>query len=372
MIFCKSCILPNTRPNLTISEDGICNACKLNKTKKKIDWTKRKKELLKIINQIKFDNKNNYDCIIPVSGGKDSTWQVVESLKLGLKPLAVTWKTPARTNIGQENLNNLVNLGVDHIDYQINPKVESKFMLQSLKKYGSTAIPMHMAIFNIPLKLADVMKIPLIIYGENSAQEYGGKQTHSESNFITKDWLRHYGVTNGTTPNDWISTSLSRKDLTAYYGPNWNKLKKHKVKALFLGSFIKWDINNSFKVASNFGFKVRKTGPKVGIYNHTDIDCSFISIHHWLKWYKFGFTRDMDNLSIEIRNKRISRDQAINFIKRKGIKPPNQDIKKFCKYVGITYENFNQICEKFRNKKIWSKVGNKWKIKDFLIDDWKF
>ena len=119
MKFCKSCILPDTRPNLIIDEDGICNACNFHKLKKKINWVERKKRLSKLVKDIKYNNKNGYDCIIPVSGGKDSTWQVVECLKLGLKPLAVTWKTPARTNIGQRNLDNLIQLGVDHIDYQI-------------------------------------------------------------------------------------------------------------------------------------------------------------------------------------------------------------------------------------------------------------
>ena len=139
MIICNSCILPNTRPHLIIDKNGLCNACNQFNLKTNINWNARKKELLKIVNDAK-KNSSGYDCLIPVSGGKDSTWQVVECLKLVHKPLAVTWKTPERTIIGQRNLVNLVNLGVDHIDYQINPKVEAKFMLKTFKN-GTTAIP---------------------------------------------------------------------------------------------------------------------------------------------------------------------------------------------------------------------------------------
>ena len=106
-----------------------------------------------------------YDCLIPVSGGKDSTWQVIKCLEYGLNPLCVTWKTPARTQLGQQNLDNLVGLGVDHIDYQINPKVERKFMLEAFKRFGSTAVPMHMAIFSIPAQIAARFRIPLDCLG---------------------------------------------------------------------------------------------------------------------------------------------------------------------------------------------------------------
>ncbi len=116
------------------------------------------------------------------------------------------------------------------------------------------------------------------------------------------------------------------------------------------------------------GFTARKEGPKVGIYNFTDIDCDFISIHHWLKWFKFGLTREMDNLSIEIRNKRISREKALKILKKKGFNAPKDDIKKFCKFVGISIKEFNDICEKFRNKKIWKKdPKGKWYLKNFII-----
>ena len=116
--YCKNCILPNTRPNLHISLEGICNACLSHSKKQSINWKVRKKKFLNIINKIKL-KKVKYDCLIPVSGGKDSTWQVITALNYNLNPLCVTWKTPARNKIGQKNLDNLISLGVDHIDFTI-------------------------------------------------------------------------------------------------------------------------------------------------------------------------------------------------------------------------------------------------------------
>jgi hypothetical protein len=174
MKWCQSCVLPDSRPNLRLGEDGICNACKTHQTKPQIDWEARELAFQQVVAHAKA-NAQGYDCLIPVSGGKDSTWQVAKSLEYGLTPLAVTWKTPARTAIGQQNLDNLIALGVDHIDYQINPQVEGRFMVKAFERFGSTAIPMHMALFNIPLNLAVRLQIPLVVWGENSAFEYGSQ-----------------------------------------------------------------------------------------------------------------------------------------------------------------------------------------------------
>ena len=125
MKYCKICILPDTRPGLDIDSSGVCSACYNFNSRSQIDWEKRENQFDLVVSLAKKKSKG-YDCLIPVSGGKDSTWQTVKCLEKGLNPLCVTWKTPARTEVGQKNLDNLISLGVDHIDYQINPKVEKK------------------------------------------------------------------------------------------------------------------------------------------------------------------------------------------------------------------------------------------------------
>jgi len=371
--YCQNCILPDTRPNLIIDKDGICNACQSHRTKSDINWEKREKAFQSVVEKAKKCGQG-YDCLIPVSGGKDSTWQVVKCLEYGLNPLAVTWKTPARTKIGQENLDNLIRLGVDHIDYQINPKVEKKFLYQSLIRYGTTSIPMHMAIFNIPLRIAVKFRIPLVIWGENSAFEYGGNEDEQKGFKLDGYWLKKFGVTHGTTAEDWVSSDLSRKELNPYFGPSDEELEKAGVLAIFLGYYFSWDVATSLEIARKSGFKVREEGPKTGYYDYADIDDDFISIHHYIKWYKFGFTRLFDNLSIEIRNGRMTREEAIRVVQERGDEIPFDDIDKFCDFIGITKEHFFEIIERFRNLNIWTKADGrgKWMIKDFIISDWEW
>ena len=368
MRWCKKCVLPDSRPNLVIGRDGICNACKSHAQKAEINWESRRTSLLRVIEAAK-EKSNGYDCLIPVSGGKDSTWQVVKCLELGLKPLTVTWRPPGRTAIGQRNLDNLRAIGVDHIDYAISPKVESAFMLTALKRLGSTGIPMHMALFNIPTTIAQNFGIPLIIWGENSAAEYGSSDQADEGHRLTSSWIKRYGVTQGTSIEDWVKAGLSEKDLIGYRGQYSFHEEKNIPTAIFLGYYLRWDPEETKRVAVENGFKVANKA-RTGYYDFADIDDDFISIHHWLKWYKFGFTRTHDNLSIEIRNNRLTRDEAIAILRDGGDETPYDDISRFCDFCSISVDDFFEICEGFRNTNIWKEEGGVWRIEDFLVSDW--
>jgi len=371
MQYCERCILPNTRPGLELDKDGICSACRNFELRESIDWVERAQAFEQVVLNAK-ERSMGYDCLIPVSGGKDSTWQAIVCLEQGLNPLCVTWKTPGRTEIGQKNLNNLISLGVDHIDYQISPKVEKKFMLKALKKFGSTAIPMHMALFNIPLKIAVSFGIPLVIWGENSAFEYGDSSEERMGFKLDCNWLKKYGVTHGTTADDWIDQDLSSRELTPYFGPSPDNLEKQGVLAVFLGYYFPWDVQTSYHAAKEHGFRVKSGETRTGIYDFADIDDNFISIHHYLKWYKFGFPRTFDNLSLEIRHGRLSRDEAIEKAKRFGEDMPKYDIDLLCEFVGISTKEFFKIIEPFRNLDIWKFESNRWEIPNFLIEDWKW
>lgn len=368
MRYCSHCILPDTRPNLVIGPDGVCNACKSHGTKKQIDWNARKRAFDAVVTNAR-SRSGGYDCLIPVSGGKDSTWQVVKCLEAGLNPLAVTWKTPGRTDIGQRNLDNLVVLGVDHIDYQINPKVERKFMHDALVRFGSTAVPMHMAIFAIPAKIAVKFGIPLVVWGENSAFEYGGRDEERTGFRLDSAWLQRHGVTHGTTAKDWVSERLTERELTPYFGPDEDQLSAAGVLAVFLGYYLEWDPETTRRVAGEHGFVADQQGPRTGLYDYADIDDDFISIHHWLKWYKFGFTRLFDNLSLEIRNGRITRGDAIGIVRARADETPYADIDKLCVFLGISTARFFEIAETFRNHDIWKRDGGAWTMPGFLVPD---
>ncbi len=364
MKYCRHCILPDTRPHLTFDDGGVCIACRNHGTKKVIDWGLRERWLQSVVANAK-NEKRAYDCVIPVSGGKDSTWQVVTCLQYGLHPLTVTWKTPARTSLGWKNLNNLISLGVDHIDYQVNPKVEKVFMRLSFEKHGTPMIPMHLALFNIPLRIAVTREIPLIIWGENSAFEYGGGEEESKGSELTVSWIRKYGATQGTSAEEWVSKVLSKEDLAPYVGPTEEELKAHRTRAIFLGYYLDWDPQKTYKIARANGFQA-DLRPRTGLYSYADIDDEFISIHHFMKWYKFGFTRLYDNLSIEIRNGRISRKAALARVRKMGDPTPHQDIKRFAQFTGLTVKRFFEIAERFRNLDVWERKKGKWRIMEPL------
>jgi N-acetyl sugar amidotransferase len=369
MKYCKTCVIPTTRPNIRFDENGRCN-CARRAEKDAIDWKARERAFLDVVAHAKSRSKG-YDCLVPVSGGKDSTWQVVKCLELGLTPLAVTWRPPGRTELGQRNLENLIRLGVDHIDYSVNPAVEKKFTYAALKRFGATAIPMHMGIFNIPLTIAVKFEIPLVVYGENSAFEYGGTDDERRGFQLDASWLRNFGVTHGTVAKDWIGVEgLTEKELTPYMGPTDQELERAGVRAVFLGYYFAWDPTETAAVAKEHGFVGRDGSARTGYYDFADLDDDFISIHHWLKWYKFGFTRTFDNLSIEIRNGRMTREQAIAILRTRGDETPHDDIAAFCRWLGISTEHFFEIAEKFRNTDVWVQRDGRWMIDGFLIPDW--
>ena len=355
MIFCNKCVLPNTRPEIEIGNDGTCSACKFHNYRYKINWKKREKQFVNLAKKIK-KNTNSYDCLIPVSGGKDSTWQVSTCLKYGLKPLTFTYKPILRTKIGKENLENLLKLGVDHIDFTINRKLEIKLLKESFYKYGAVGIPMHMAMWSLSFNLAKMYKIRYIFWGENPAKEYSGTRQNIKIKTLNENWIKKFGISFGRRPENWISKRITKKEMFSLL-----RDKNYNVKALFLSDYFNWDPIETYKYSKKIGFK-KLHKSLTGIYNYADIDDDLISIHHYLKLYKFGFSRSHDNLSLEIRNKRITREKAIKIISKESEKKPVIQIRKFCKLIGISEKKFFKVCERFRNNKIWKKKNNKWHL----------
>ena len=372
MVYCLRCVLPDTRPGLTIGPLGVCSACVAHEEKKNgtIDWDRRRARLDMMIASSR--GQSGYDCVVPVSGGKDSTWQIVKCLGYGLRILAVTWKTPARTALGQKNLNNLVALGVDHIDYSINPEVERRFMYRTLVVAGDTAIPMHMAIYAVPLRIAAALDIPLVIWGESPHMEYGGSAQDRQSDRLDAEWLTRHGILQGTSVDDWISADLTAKDLVAYRLPSTEDLASREIRSIFIGYYLPWDPAESLRVARANGFVSRAEGPKVGYYDYADIDCDFVSVHHYFKWLKFGFTRLFDNLALEIRNDRMTRAEAVTIIAERGDDAPHEDIARLCRFLRISEVHFWEIAERFRSPDVWVRERGRWMIRGFLVPDWSW
>ena len=367
MRYCERCILPETRPGLVLGPDGVCSACRAHEERLsgRVDWAARREAFAALAEEVR-GRARDWDCVIPVSGGKDSTWQTLTCLEFGLKPLAVTWRTPGRNPLGDRNLRNLIELGVDHVDVSVNPQVERRFLVKAYERKGTTAIPMHLAIFNIPTRLAVQLGIPLVVWGENSAMEYEGSEAGFE---LTSEWVRRHGAVHGTTADDWADDELTARDLAIYRGPSDAEIERAGVRAVFLGMYLQWDPQRTFEVARQHGFEPAPV-PLTGSYAFADVDDDFISLHHWLKWHKFGFTRGWDNLSLEIRNGRLSRDAALELARAAGNPTPRDDIRAFCEYTGMADERFHEVAESFRDPNVWTRTNGTWMIEDFLIPDW--
>ena len=166
--------MPSTKPDLYIDEEGVCSACRNIEERAVVDWEERQGELMKILEQYRSRDGSNYDCIVPVSGGKDSHYQVIKLLEFGLNPLCVTATTDSLSGIGRRNIENLKALGVDYIEVSVNPRVRRRINKLALIQIGDISWPEHVTIFTIPVRIAAQLNVPLIIWGENPQNEYGG------------------------------------------------------------------------------------------------------------------------------------------------------------------------------------------------------
>jgi N-acetyl sugar amidotransferase len=376
MKYCRRCVLPDTRPGISLDQDGLCSACRGHDRKTyEIDWESRCQVLLRLVEEAKAQAKaqsGGYDCVVPLSGGKDSWSQVIRCQEHGLKVLGVTWRTPGRTPIGQRNLDALIeSLGIDHIDYSINPSVERRFMKAAFLHKGATAIPMHMALFAIPIRLAVQLSIPLIVWGENPQLEFGGAEGEQLATDLDLAWVRRLGVTNQTGPDDWIGAEgLTAEDLAAYRLPP-EEAFAGRIRSVFLGAFFAWNSFDNAQLARSRGFADGDEHRRTGTWGFADIDDHFISLHHFLKWHKFGLTRAFDNLSVQIRYGMLGRADAIEQLRRLGPQIPHDDIRRFCAFVGESEEWWWANVERFRNLDVWRRDSDGiWRIPGFLIEDW--
>ena len=207
------------------------------------------------------------------------------------------------------------------------------------------------------------------MYGENSAFEYGSEDESLTGAQLDRRWLDRFGVTDGTTAEDWIDDQLTRADLAPFFVPSDEMLAAKDVRVIFLGYYFAWDPESSFRIASRHGFQARPGGARVGHRDYVNIDDDLIGVHHHPKWHKYGITRTWDTLSMDIRNGRIKREEAIAALQGRGDETPWEDIQLFCDYTGFSRREYFATLEKFRNPEIWSRRDGKWVIEDFLIPD---
>jgi N-acetyl sugar amidotransferase len=352
--FCKICLFPETKPDLFFNEEGICSACQAAHEKKAvIDWEAKEKEFIRIIGEYKKkDNETGYDCLIPVSGGKDSTYQCYVAKKYGLNPLAVCFETTYVTELGRWNIDNITKMGIDLIHFKKNHEVYKKMVIESFIRVGDEMWPNHIGIFTIPVLVAVKFNIPLILWGENSQREYGGPLEASRSPVLNRRWLEEFGGLLGNRIQDMIGVrGITTKELTPYFYPSDEEIERVGVRGLFLGQYFFWDARKQLDIIlAETQFKVKEDGPIEGTYtNYENLDERLVGLHDYLKFVKYGFGRATDHACIDIRNNRLTREDGLELVKKYDGKYPHYAIQSFIEYSGMAIEEINKVIDSFTN-----------------------
>jgi N-acetyl sugar amidotransferase len=376
--------MPETKPDLPMDAEGVCGACRSYQRRKEVDWGKRKQELLAITERYRSRNGSNYDCIVPVSGGKDSHYQTIRMLELGLNPLCVTATTDKLSAIGRRNIENLKRQGVDYIEVSANPVIRRRINRLTLTQIGDISWPEHVAIFTMPIRIAVQFNIPLIIWGENSQNEYGGPAAATENNVLTRRWLEEFGGLLGLRVSDLIGQDgIESKHLIQFTYPSDEELARVGVTGIFLGYYLPWDGLGNALFSQAHGFETYDKTVEGSIVNYENLDNVQTGIHDYFKFLKYGFGRATDLVCIHIRRGRLSRADGLKLVKMHDGKFPwiylGTPVEEVLEEMDMTLDEFIQVCDRFTNKKLFvcdsrgnlikDKDGNLTKINDDNVDE---
>lgn len=357
MEYCKKCIMPKTRPEQVFNEDGVCNACLSVAQKDSIDWAARQEVFEKILAKYRSDGAT-YDCIVPVSGGKDSCYQAMTMRdKYHMHPLCVTHVPCELTTVGRKNLEFLREQGFDLISIATNKKAYRELVRIGFFKLGDCCWPEHIGIFTAPIRVAVSYKIPLVIWGENPQFEYGGPATKTDNHYLDRNWLEQFQML-GHRLSDIVHDGVSLHEVKTHIYPSDEDIMAVGVTGLFLGYFEPWDTLRNLTLVESLGWNRHPDGPIDGAYNDFEnLDCKWIGgLHDYMKYIKYGYGRATDQLCIEIRAGRMTRNQAIAALQktREG-QVPVQYIADFLTYLNISKKEFEDNLDRFTNKKLFQR-----------------
>lgn len=368
MRYCKRCLFPDTKPDIYFDEEGICDACRSaerkHNIKEGIDWKAREEEFKKLIDAYRSKDGSNYDCLVPVSGGKDSIFQVYAMKVIHkMNPIAVTFDQFDATPTSRHNLEALKMIGVDHVHFTMNPLILKKLVKKGFEIVGDPYWVNHVGIFTVPARFAVHLKVPLLIWGENSQLEYGGPAASRDNRVLDKRWRQEFGCMRGFREEDMVDKDISLSDLRCLMYPSDEDITKLGVTGLFYGSFFKWNPIEHLKLVKKLGWKALPK-PWAGSWlNWENCDMKFEGIREHLKWVKFGYGRVTDQVNIYIRSGKITREKALEIVKERDGKLEFK--KEFCEYIDITEEEFDRIRDTFVNKDIFKRDNNgEWVLKE--------
>ena len=367
--FCKKCIMPNSRPRIVFDEGGICNACLHSLKKNKINWQKRKEEFLILIDQIKkqsLKNKSYYDCVIPWSGGKDSTSIALKlKFEFDLNPLLVTFSPLILNEIGSYNRNELLNKGFDSIFIRPDQNVARKLSRRFFIERGNPKVAWDAGVNSGPIQIALNYKIPYVFYAEHGESEYGGLVLNEESE-KKRDLREVIEHQIGDFPQNWVSDEISEKNLAPYIYPDQKNLESINLTAYYFSYFFKWSMLENYEYIKKKlqNFKVNKNNRTSGTFTNFDsLDDKIDYLYYYMQYIKFGFGRATRDACRMIQNNQMKRAEAIELARKYDNEFPANDFAEVLQYLNLKEEKFHEIVDKHRNNEIW-KTGlkNKWEL----------
>ncbi len=367
MRYCKKCLQPDTRPGILFNDQQICYACLYEEEKKHIDWEQRWQELVDIAEKAKSRAKESdtpYDCIIGVSGGKDSTFQSITAKeKLGLNPLLVNCVPDCMTQVGQHNLENLSRLGFDMIKMQADPAIAKKLARHSFRTFGNTCVYAERALWASSFQIAEKFGISLILQGENAALTLGTcRDTDTSQNAFNAVSLN---TIKESTLDDLPEDEFPPHKLWMYRLPDIQKLKEKSINAIWMQYYLKnWSQvgNADFAIARGLRGRTEENLYDMGRYRrYSSLDDDSVIVSQMIKYLKFGFGFATDEACYDIREGRLSREDAVWYVQEYDGKCGQHYIDEFCEYIDISLKEFWEVTDTYVNKKLFSRDKNgKW------------
>lgn len=374
IFWCKNCLNMSTRPRISFDDKGWCNACQWMEEKKTFDFSNRQEELKKLLE--KYRSKNgSFDCIVPVSGGKDGSY-VAYNLKHKYKmnPLAVTIRPALSLEIGDKNLLNFINSGYDHVHITPNPKV-----LNRLNKYGfiEKGFPYYgwlIAIHTAVIKTAISFRIPLLFYGEDGEIEYGGSTESKNKALYNIDYMRKVYLEGGHEKvyhRILQDKDIAENELTFFKFPEPKEIAENELSFTHWSYFEPWDSYRNYVTAKEHCGLIEKEEGNVDTFtNFSQNDQALYALHAYMMYLKFGFGRATQDAGIEIRRGAMTRDQALNLVKMYDNSYPHHLIDTYLEYYEMTRDEFDAVLDSYANKDLFEKVDGIWQPKFIPGEDY--
>lgn len=359
--WCSQCLAMSTRPRITFDEEGKCNACRWNEQKKTMDWRSRQEELLILLNKHRR-NDGKFDCLVPVSGGKDGSY-VAYNLKhkYNMNPLCLTITPPLPLALGEQNLRAFVESGYNHIS--VNPSNGTMRMLNRVgfEEMGFPYYGWLISIQAVPIRMAMQLGIGLIFYGEDGEVEYGGStETNSHPIYDVHYMKRIY--LEGGSDKVLKNANLPSQDLFFFVFPNDEEIKRRSIDITHWSYFENWDPYRNYLVAKEHcGLKEAESSNSGTFTNFAQNDQALYALHTYLMYLKFGFGRANQDASIEIRRGAMERSQGVNLVRLYDGLYPHEYIDMYLDYYGMNRDEFDSILDKWANPNLFSKIDGYWK-----------